>query len=201
VQTTRTDLRTIRQALEASSRLTSLSGSALALAGVLAFLAAGYTGELGARDPQARLSLSLPQLMELVALWGGTLLLVVSLNLTGMLLRARSDGQPLASRLMKRVLFAMAPALFVGGCLTLALLIHNKLDLVLTVWMLCYGAALVSASAHSISSVRLLGLWTLLGGALSLLPPLSGQDFALFLATFGAGHLVLGLWVGVRYGW
>jgi hypothetical protein len=66
--------------------------------------------------------------------------------------------------------------------------------------MLCYGAALVAAGAHSISSVRWLGIFMLLGGAVSMIPG-AGTDFIFFTATFGAGHFLLGFWVGVRYGW
>jgi hypothetical protein len=94
----------------------------------------------------------------------------------------------------------MLPSLAVGGALTTGLALQGRLDLVFAVWMLCYGAALIAAGAHSIFGVRLLGMFTLLGGAVAVFPG-TGLDFALFTATFGAGHFVLGIWVGVRYGW
>ncbi|HRJ79820.1 MAG TPA: hypothetical protein PLF37_15075 [Planctomycetota bacterium] len=196
-----TDLRQIRLALENNARLTSVSGVALLLSGLLAFVAIGITSNLGAATPAARLKLEGATLEALALLWGATLIITVALNLAGMMLRARLDGQPLAARLGKRVLFAMLPALFVGGVLTLGLLVHQRLDLIFSVWMLCYGAALVAASSHSVTSVKFLGLWTLFCGALALFPPASSLDTMLFTGTFGAGHLLLGIWVGVRYGW
>ncbi|MCC6575642.1 MAG: hypothetical protein IT462_17820 [Planctomycetes bacterium] len=201
LQTATQDIRQIRQALEANSRLTSLSGSALVLSGILAFTAAGVSSQLGAVEPAARKALSGATLSQLVLLWSATLVIVVGLNLIGMVIRARTDGQPLATRLGKRVLFAMLPSLFVGGALTLALMHEHRLDLVFAVWMLCYGAALIAASAHSITSVRLLGLWMLLGGGLALLPAVAPHDYTMFLGSFGAGHFLLGAWVGLRYGW
>lgn len=199
-QTSQTDLQTIRLALEASSRLTSLSGAALLASGVLAFFAAGLTSMAGLAEPAARENLDHAVLWQMVLLWSATLLVSVKLNLFGMLRRARQDGQPLAARLGKRVLFAMLPAMAVGGALTLGFAINGRLDFIFPIWMLCYGAALVAAGAHSISSVRMLGLFMLLGGAVSMIPG-TGTDFIFFTATFGAGHFLLGVWVGVRYGW
>jgi len=199
-QTSATDLQTIRAALEANSRLTSLSGAALIASGVLAFLAAGFTAQAGAAESVARLTLSTTLLHKLVILWGSTLLLTVTLNLLGMMYRARKDGQPLAARLGRRVLFAMLPALAVGGALTAGLTLQGHLDIIFGVWMLCYGAALIAASAHSLTSVRMLGIFTLLGGVLGVIPGLN-LDFVMYTSTFGAGHFLLGVWVGVRYGW
>ena len=200
-QALRTDLRQIRLALEKNARLTSVSGLALALSGLLAFVASGITTNLGAASPAARLALSDVTLGQLATLWSVTLVAAVSLNLFGMLLRARIDGQPLAARLGKRVLFAMLPSLFVGGVLTVGLLLSGRLDMIFAVWMLCYGSALVAASSHSITSVKFLGMWTLFCGALAVFDPISSIDSMLFMGTFGAGHLLLGIWVGVRYGW
>lgn len=199
-QTSATDLQTIRAALEANSRLTSLSGAALIASGVLAFLAAGFTSQAGAAEPAARLALDSDLLTRLVILWGTTLLLSVSLNLLGMMNRARKDGQPLAARLGRRVLFAMLPALAVGGAMTAGLTLQGHLDFIFGVWMLCYGAALIAASAHSLTSVRMLGIFTLMGGVLGVIPGLN-LDFIMYTSTFGAGHFLLGVWVGVRYGW
>jgi hypothetical protein len=200
MQQTQTDLQTIRQALEANSRLTSLSGGALVAAGVLALFAAGMTSLAEATSPEARVALTRTLLAKMTILWTATLMIAVILNLAGMMRRARQDGQPLAVRLGRRVLSAMLPSLAVGGALTTGLALQGRLDLVFAVWMLCYGAALIAAGAHSIFGVRLLGMFTLLGGAVAVFPG-TGLDFALFTATFGAGHFILGIWVGVRYGW
>lgn len=199
-QTSQTDLQTIRLALEANSRLTSLSGAAVLASGVLAFFAAGLTSLAGLTEAESRVGLPDDVLWKMVFLWSATLLVSVKLNLFGMLRRARQDGQPLAARLGKRVLFAMLPAMAVGGALTLGFAIQGRLDFIFPIWMLCYGAALVAAGAHSISSVRMLGLFMLLGGAVSMIPG-TGTDFIFFTSTFGAGHFLLGVWVGVRYGW
>ena len=199
-QTSQTDLQTIRAALEANSRLTSLSGAALIASGVLAFFAAGLTAQSGVAEPATRVGISTDLLYRLIILWGSTLLLSVTLNLLGMMYRSRKDGQPLAARLGRRVLFAMLPALAVGGAMTAELTLQAHLDFSFGVWMLCYGAALIAASAHSLTSVRMLGVFTLIGGVLGVIPGLN-LDFIMYTSTFGAGHFLLGVWVGVRYGW
>jgi hypothetical protein len=198
-RTTQADLKTIREALEANSRLTSLSGAALLFAGLLTFLAAGLTAQIGLTTEASRAGLGGETLSYMVVLWTATLAASISLNLLGMMRRARDGGQALAARLGRRVLFAMLPALAVGGALTLALASHGRLEWIFSVWMLCYGAALISAGAHSLASVRTLGALTLMAGGLGLSG--LGLDFVLFVSTFGAGHFLLGIWVGVRYGW
>jgi hypothetical protein len=199
-QTTQTDLRTIRNALEANARLSSLSGGALMASGLLAFLAAGLTAQAGLAEPAARAGLAPGELWSMALLWGATLTAAVALNLWGMLRRARADGLALAARMGRRVLFAMLPALGMGGALTLVLALRGQLDLVFGVWMLCYGVALMAAGAYSLSAVRWLGLLCLLGGVAGVMPGL-GLDFVLYVCTFGAGHFLLGAWVGVRHGW
>ncbi len=199
-QTTRTDLQTIRKALEQNTRLTSLSGASLAISGALAFFASGVTVNLGLASPMARVDMDALSLQRMALLWSSTLLVCAFLNFTGMLRRARSDGQPLSGRLARRIFFAMVPALLVGGALTLALTLHGRLDLIFGVWMLAYGASLMAAGTHSIASLKLLGVAMLVGGVLAVIPSWN-VDFLMFVATFGAGHFLLGMWVGVRYGW
>jgi hypothetical protein len=198
-RTSQADLQTIRAALEANSRLTSLSGAALLTSGLLTFFAAGFTAQAGLAIAGARSVLTGAELQRMVLIWSSILVLSVLLNLLGMMRRARRDGHPLAARLGRRVLFAMLPALAVGGALTLAFALNGGLEWIFSLWMLCYGAALIAASAHSLTSVRMLGVFTLLGGALGLAG--LDLDFVLFVSTFGAGHFLLGVWVGVRYGW
>ena len=84
--------------------------------------------------------------------------------------------------------------------MTAGLTLQGHLDFIFGVWMLCYGAALIAASAHSLTSVRMLGVFTLIGGVLGVIPGLN-LDFIMYTSTFGAGHFLLGVWVGVRYGW
>jgi hypothetical protein len=198
-RTDQANLQTIRESIEANSRLTSLSGAALLASGFLTFFAAGMTAQAGLDSATARTGLAGDLLQRMFLLWGGTLGLSIGLNLLGMLRRSRIDGQALATRLGRRVLFAMLPALTVGGALTIALTLQGRLDLIFAVWMLSYGAALVAAGSHSLSSVRMLGFFTLLGGVIGVFG--LGLDFILFASTFGAGHFLLGAWVGVRYGW
>jgi hypothetical protein len=200
MQQTQTDLQTIRLAIEANTRLTSLSGAALVVSGLISFLAAGLTANAGYMTAASRAGLAGPELGTMVLLWGSAFVMAVTMNLMGMLYRARIDGQPLAARLGKRVLFAMLPALAVGGALTLALALQGQLQSIFGIWMLCYGAALISAGAFSLASVRMLGIFTLVAGVASVFPGL-GVDFLLFTGAFGAGHFLLGVWVGVRHGW
>ncbi|MEE9312999.1 MAG: hypothetical protein V3V10_11385, partial [Planctomycetota bacterium] len=195
-QAPKTDLQTIRAALEANTRLTSLSGAAMLASGLLTFFAAGITSTFGLAEPASRVGLHGEMLTKMVILWSATFAVAVGLNLAGMVFRAHRDGQSLAMRLGRRFLFAMLPALAVGGALSLGLALKGDLESIFAIWMLAYGAALLAASAHSITSIRMLGVLALAGGVMGILPGLE-LDFVLFLGTFGAGHFLLGVWVGI----
>lgn len=199
-QAPKTDLQTIRAALEANSRLTSLSGAAMLASGLMTFFAAGITSTFGLAEPASRIGLQGNLLTTMIVLWSATFAVTVGLNLAGMVYRAHRDGQSLAMMLGRRFLFAMLPALAVGGALSMGMALQGRLDSIFAIWMLAYGAALLAASAHSITSIRMLGVLALAGGIMGILPGFE-LDFVLFLCTFGAGHFLLGIWVGIRHGW
>lgn len=112
--------------------------------------------------------------------------------------KARSEGVSLVSGPGSRFSKALAPALIAGALLTLAVRAIGPMELLPGVWLLCYGAAVVAAGAHSVRLLRTMGLSIMLTGAIALLGLVFARDERwlgdlCMAAGFGVMHVVFGL--------
>ncbi|MDZ4773691.1 MAG: hypothetical protein SGI72_11225 [Planctomycetota bacterium] len=112
--------------------------------------------------------------------------------------KARSEGVSLVSGPGSRFAKALAPALIAGALLTLAIHATGPTELLPGVWLLCYGAAVVAAGAHSLRTVRTMGLSIMLVGAVALLGLVFAREERwlgdlCMAAGFGVMHVVFGL--------
>jgi len=87
--------------------------------------------------------------------------------------------------------------IFIGGILTLAFSIYLLFWLIPSIWMLCYGGGIYIGSLYSLREVRFLGVFFLLCGTVALFFPVLNQ--LALMASFGAGHIVLGGIIFVKY--
>ena len=179
------DLRFIRETMVRSAAFTAISGVGVAAMGVVALaaflLARGTT-------PAAW-----------VATWFGAAAVsfVVSWGLTAR--KARRIGEPLVGGPGRKLILGAAPAMMVGGVLTLPILQTGRVELLPAVWTLLYGTAVTSGGANSVRPVPLMGVAFLLLGTLSLFLP-TGYENATMLAAFGGLHLIFGTWIAWRHG-
>jgi hypothetical protein len=197
------DVRFLRAAVESNIRVTALSPGGLLVAGIAGLGAAGASVVLPAERPA--FAWGPTPVSIFLAIWLGALLLSMVAGLTGMRLRSQRQGEQFRSTALRRMLLSMTAPLAAGGVVTLWALWQAQPPWVLaTVWTGFYGLTLVSAAAYTIGAVRVFG-WSVLALAAGLLAagPGAGMGWvasALGLA-FGAGHLLLAVHVGGRYGW
>lgn len=179
------DLRFIRETMVRSVAFTAISGVGVAAMGIVALGAF-----LFARGTTPT---------EWVATWFGAAVIsfVVSWSLTAR--KARRIGEPLVTGPARRLILGAAPAMMVGGVLTLPILQIGRIELLPAVWTLMYGTAVTSGGANSVRPVPLMGMAFLLLGAVSLLLP-TGYENATMLAAFGGLHLIFGTWIAWRHG-
>lgn len=179
------NLRFIRSAMESAGRFTGLSGKGFVLAGGSALIA---------------LPLAAVQEHELawLAVWLCELLIAAAGAFACTARKAAALGKPLLSGSGRRLLLAFCPPLLAGGLLTLALFLEGRADLLPGVWLLLYGAGVITGGLHSISPVPLMGAAFMLLGAPALLWP-SLATPALGLG-FGGLHLLFGILIWRHHG-
>lgn len=191
--TPRDDLLYIRRTLDSASRLSSISGSATVVIGVLSLAVSvvnvRYTGV-----PWIQRGTLVPFSLT----WGLLLVLSTALVAFAMERKARRLGQPFWSPVLRRALGIWAAPMLAGGIITAAILRAGATAMIPTVWLGCYGAALASSGFVTVSPIRWMGLSFLVLSLASLLLPLY---FGLPLLAFGFGvlHIAFGAYIAWRH--
>ena len=180
------NLRFIRETMERAGAFTAISGWATVVVGVTA-LGAGVLA--GPRPDTGRW----------FAIWLGEALLSFVVASTAMVRKARAAGVPVLSGSGRKFLLSFLPPLVAGALLTVVLLRAGIPSLLPGLWMLLYGAAVVSAGTFSVRIVPAMGLcFIALGAAAAFAPPAWGTT--LMTGGFGALHIAFGILIARRHG-
>jgi hypothetical protein len=179
------NLRYIRDTMERAASFTAVPGWGGVLIGVSA-LAAGSIGY--GRPIHAQFFVWLTEAL-------------VALLLAGCTVHAKSRRlvTSLGSKPARRALLSFVPPLFAGAVLTVVLYRVHILGVVPGLWLLLYGAAVVTGGAFSVRIVPVMGLCFMFLGSIALLSPASWGDVFLTMG-FGITHIVFGLVIARRYG-
>ncbi len=106
---------------------------------------------------------------------------------------------PLLSAPGRKFLAAFVPSMAAGALLTAVLFRAGVTSVLPGVWLLLYGAAVVSGGAASVRVVPLMGASFMAVGTAALLAPASWGN-ALLAAGFGGLHIIFGVMISVKYG-
>ena len=179
------NLRFIRQTMESATAFTAVSGWGVVIVGATALAAA-----LFARAASAD---------RWLAIWLGEALLSFAIAGGATVRKARASKQSLFSMPGKRFALSFSPPMVVGMLLT-AVLYHAGLYAALPgMWLLVYGAGIVTGGAFSVRVVPVMGLCFMALGAVALFLPFAWRDW-LMAAGFGGLHTVFGFLIARRYG-
>jgi hypothetical protein len=180
------DLRYIRDTMERSAAFTAVSGWGQVLTGCTAIGAAW----LAARQtvPYAWLRV-----------WLAEGLLATAVGLLSCTWKANHRGLPLFSGPARKVALGLAPPLVAGAFLTFFLFragVHVALP---AMWLLLYGAGIMTGGAFSVPIVPVMGMCFMLLGGLAVLGPAAWGNWFL-AAGFGGLHIVFGFLIARRHG-
>jgi hypothetical protein len=180
------NLRFIRETMENAASFTAVSGWGQCAIGLTALVAAG----LAARQTKAR---------GWLTVW--FVEAVVSLVISGWAMRrkARAAQMPLLSRPGRKLALNFAPPAFVGALLTVVLFRAGLFNVIPSIWLLLYGAGVVTGGAFSVKIVPVMGLCFMLLGTIALgAPPAWGNAF--LALGFGGLHIIFGIIIARRHG-
>jgi hypothetical protein len=180
------NLRFIRETMERAGAFTAVSGSAGIWMGLTALVAA----VVAARQESAE---------GWMRVWLIEGLAAAAIGAAGMIRKARTAHLPLSSVPGRKFAMGFLPPVFAGALLTVVLYRAGMMDLIPGVWLLLYGAAVISGGTFSVKVVPVMGVCFLLLGAAGLFQPLSYGTWFL-AAGFGALHLIFGFIIARRYG-
>ena len=114
-------------------------------------------------------------------------------------LKSRRVNASMLSGPGRKFLLGLAPPLLAGGLLTAALALAGAFALLPGMWMLLYGAGMLTGGAASVRVVPLMGACFIAAGALALFAP-AGWENILLAGGFGGIHIVFGTIITVKYG-
>lgn len=180
------NLRFIRDTMERAGHFTGVPGWGGVGMGLTAIAAAW----IASRQPNADRWL----LVWLAEGW-----LAFAIGVIGMVRKARAGETPLTSRPGRRFVLAYTPPILAGAVITVALYQAGLFALLPGVWLLLYGAAVMTGGAMSIPLVPVMGLCFLPLGVAALFGPPSWGNLLLAMG-FGGLHIGFGLHIARRHG-
>jgi hypothetical protein len=179
------NLRYIRQTLERAGSFTAVPGKCGVLMGLVALAA----GRLAARQTSGA---------AWITIWMWAAVAAFVIGMAGVALKSRRFQIPLFSGPGRKFIAGFTPAILAGAVLTLVLYRAGVSGFLPGVWLLLYGAAVLSGGWNSVRVVPIMGACFMLVGSAALLVP--GYNDALLSVGFGGLHLVFGTLIAVKYG-
>lgn len=185
------NLEFIRSTMERAGSFTAVSGWGMVLIGLAALVLANHAGAL--TPPSAAVQ----------SHWLWTWLLAAALGVvigvTSMILKARRAGEAMTQGPARKFGLSVLPPFAVGALLTYVLWNAQQIQLLPAVWLLCYGAGVMTGGAFSLRVVPVMGVCFLILGTVTLFAPVAWGAW-LLAAGFGGLHILFGLIIARRYG-
>jgi len=200
------DLRTIRKIMEESTKFLSLSGLSGVFIGLFAIAGAAIAwfiildgGNINYEEYLNNMSdkeaASIRWQIAISALT--VLLLSVATAIFFSFRNAKRSGYRLLTPASKRLLINLSVPLASGGTFALILAFQNHVQLIIPVFLIFYGLALINAGKFTYGEIFYLGVAEILTGLVSTLFP--GQGLLFWILGFGILHIVYGIMMYRKY--
>lgn len=179
------NLRFIRDTMERAASFTAVPGWGGFAIGITALTAGAFSFGRPARQQ--------------FFIWVAEAILALGMGFTAVGFKSKRLALSPSSRAARRALLSFMPPLLAGAILTVVLYRVDQLGVLPGLWLLLYGAAVVTGGAFSVRIVPVMGLcFMLVGLAASLAPQYLGNLF--LMLGFGALHMAFGVVIARRHG-
>ena len=180
------DLRFIRETMESAASFTAVPGWGGVAIGITA-LAAAVVASLRS------------QVEWWVGVWGFEALCAFAVGASATFWKARRAQTPLLSRPGRKFVLGLSPPMVAAAVLSIVIYRAGVFNLLPGVWLLLYGAGVVTAGAYSVKVIPIMGLCFMFAGIAALLCPPAWAN-SIMAAGFGGLHVVFGTIIARRYG-
>jgi hypothetical protein len=180
------NLRFIRETMERSGSFTAVPGLGGVAMGITAVAAAGLAERTA--TPRAWL-----------VTWGIAAALAVAIGLWAIWRKIRAARVPILGGPAQKFAISLAPPILAGGVLTIVLFREGLMRALPGLWLMCYGAGVITGGAFSVRVVPVMGACLMACGAAALFAPASWGD-AFMALGFGGLQIVFGIVIARRYG-
>lgn len=180
------NLRYIRETMERAGAFTAISGWGEVVIGCTALVAAGVAALQ--TTPRAWLAIWLAEAVLSVVVAAGTI---------GA--KAAALRIPLLSESARKFTFSFLPPMAAGAVLTAVLFTEGQPALLPGVWLMLYGAGVITAGTFSVRIVPVMGAAFMALGTIALVAPPEWGN-ALMAAGFGGLHIIFGTLIARRHG-
>jgi hypothetical protein len=180
------DLRFIRDTMERSASFTAIPGWGQVILGTTALAAAGLAAHQSNSTAWLRI-------------WLAEAVLAALISILSMHWKANRRGLPLFTGPGRKVALGLFPPLAAGALLTFLLQRAGLESALAPVWLLLYGAGIITGGLYSVSIVPVMGLCFMATGALAVVAPAAWGNYFL-AASFGGLHIIFGFLIARRYG-
>lgn len=180
------NLRFIRETMERAGAFTAISGWGEVTIGLTAVVAA-WLASLQTSDGRW------------LAVWIIEAVVSASIAAWFTAAKARSAKTPLISEPARKFVFSFSPTMLVGALLTVVLYQAAMVDRLPAIWLLLYGAAVITAGTFSVRIVPVMGSAFMALGVAALFSP-AGWGNAYMAVGFGGFHILFGALIARRHG-
>lgn len=180
------NLRYIRETMERAGAFTAISGWGEVVIGITAMVAAAVAAMQA--TPRAWL-----------AIWLAEALLSIVIAASTIGAKATALRIPLMSESARKFVLSFSPPMAVGAVLTAVLFTDGQAALLPGVWLLLYGAGVVTAGTYSVKIVPVMGAAFMAVGTIALVAPPEWGN-VLMAAGFGGLHIFFGTLIARRHG-
>lgn len=191
------DIKAIREMMEKSSKLLSLSGLSGISAGIIALTGAAVAYFYLPQDPSDPHFSTSKEIIFLLADAFAVLLLSICLGIYFSWRKAKKRSLKPSAKIIKTTLYNLGIPLVTGGIIALIFLLRGDIGMVIATTLLFYGLALVNVSKYTFEEVHYLGLTEIFLGLAAAIFVRYGIIF--WAIGFGLCHILYGLNMYMKY--
>ena len=180
------NLKFIRETMERSTHFTAVPGYGGILMGATAIVA-------------AYIAMQQVHQRDRFIVWLTEACLAFAIGLLAMWQKSKIAKTSLLSAPARKFAFGFAPSLVAGVIITVGLWRFEHYEIMAPIWMLLYGASVVTGGAFSVRVVPLMGWMFIALGAIAFAAPAGFGNYFMGL-SFGLLHIIFGAVIAKRYG-